>query len=85
MSTGNIDLAAHIASLRKREESKPVVASSSLIFWGTGMDKQYLSFLKGCIGHYNTFVRTETVSVLTTVKMYCKQKGITKVIKNLES
>lgn len=71
----NINLKEHIDKLRSAPPS-----NQNLLFWGTAEDKQYLPQLKGCVGAYTTFIRLEKVETLTSVKMYCNQKGITKVI-----
>lgn len=76
-------LSSHIEKLRKEKESQSLVAEDAIIFWGTdGLhgDKTYLPQLKGCVGSVTTFVRLEPVTTLTTVQMYCRQKGIKRVI-----
>lgn len=76
-----IDLAAHIAKLRSAELSSPkTIATDSLLFWGTGKDKAFLTFLKGCVGSPTCFIRLEEVTTLTQVAMYCKSKHITRVL-----
>jgi len=78
-----IDLSAHIAKLREAESRKPAVsktANDSLLFWGTALDKDYLAQLKGCVGGASTLIRLEPVGTVTQVAMYCKAKGITRVI-----
>ncbi len=76
-----LDLSAHIAKLRAAEASSPTPATSreSIVFWGTTADKSYLSHLKPCVGSANVLLRLEEVTTLTTVKMYCKQKKVTKI------
>lgn len=78
-----INLSEHIAKLKAAENSKPVsqkTNKNSILFWGTSFDKSYLPHLKGCVGSYTTYIRLEEISALTQIKLYCKQKGITKVI-----
>lgn len=74
------DLAAHIAKLQAAEKKKPLAAKDTILFWGTYADKDYLSYLKSCVGGATTFVRLEKVETLTQVTMYCESKGITKVV-----
>jgi DNA polymerase I-like protein with 3'-5' exonuclease and polymerase domains len=76
----SINLAAHIAALRAKKETEVQVAEDAIIFWGTSFDKDYLSYLKPCVGSATTFLRMETVTTLTTVKMYCSQKKVFRVI-----
>jgi DNA polymerase I-like protein with 3'-5' exonuclease and polymerase domains len=76
-------LSSHIERLRKEKALMPNKADDAIIFWGTGGsygDKEWLPHLKGCVGSVTTFVRLEEVTTLTTVKMYCKQKGVTRII-----
>jgi len=54
--------------------------SDNLCFYGTSMDKEYLPFLKSCVGGATTFVRLEKVSTITEVTMYCKSRDITSII-----
>ncbi|RLE97824.1 MAG: hypothetical protein DRJ63_08630, partial [Thermoprotei archaeon] len=75
-----IDLKAHIAGLRKKEASAPKEQGDQLIFWGGSADRSYLPQLKSCVGSYTTLIRLEEVTTLTTVQIYCKQKGVTKVV-----
>ena len=72
-------LAAHIAKLRAAAP-KQEMAQDAILFWGTVADKNYLPQLKPCVGGATTFLRLEAVTTLTTVKLYCKQKRITRVI-----
>lgn len=75
-------IAKHIANLKAKEESSPTpkIISDAILFWGTAADKQYLPQLKGCVGSYTTFLRLETITTISTLKMYCSQKKLTKVI-----
>lgn len=75
-------LSEHIAALRAKEAANPKAkqADDALIYWGSFQDKNYLQFLKPCVGSTSTFIRLEEVTTLTTVSMYCKQKGITRVV-----
>lgn len=78
-----ISLAEHIAKLRASKESAPKELSTSddaILFWGTSWDKQYLTFLKGCVGSATCFIRMEEVTTITQVSMYCKSKHITRVL-----
>jgi len=80
-------LASHIAALRAKEAASPAPkqADDCILFWGTEADKSFLPHLKQCVGSATTFLRLETVTTLTSVKMYCKQKGITRVISSSPS
>lgn len=82
MTTNN--LAAHIANLRAKEKANPksktIKADDAILFWGTSADKTYLPHLKSCVGSSTTYLRLEKVDTLTQVSMYCKSKGITRVI-----
>lgn len=78
-------LASHIATLRKREASKPIKADDVILYWGTLADKNYLHFLKPCVGSATTYIRTETVETLTQVSMYCAKKGITRIVSSSTS
>ena len=78
-----LKLAQHIKNLKAKESptSKGVARSkTAIIFWGASADKEYLPYLKGCVGSYTTHVRTDKITTLTTVRMYCKTKGVTKVV-----
>lgn len=85
MSTSSSKLAAHIAALRKREVAKPIKAEDTILYWGTLADKDYLAYLKPCVGSATTFIRLETVDTLTQVAMYCAAKGITRIISSSPS
>lgn len=78
------NLSAHIASLRAKEESKPIAkrhkADNAILFWGSVADKSYLPLLKSCVGGTTTFIRLETLDTMTQLEMYCGSKGITRVI-----
>ena len=73
-----LDLSAHIAKLRAAAPAKE--ADDAILFWGTSLDKNFLSYLKPCVGSATTFIRLEDVTTLATVKIYCSQKKITRVI-----
>lgn len=77
-----LDLAAHIAKLRAAEAASPkaAIADDALIFWGEHFDKSFLHQLKSCVGSPTVYLRLEPVETLTVVKMYCKQKKVTRVI-----
>ena len=90
--TSKISLAAHIESLKAKDAAAPASskkgansADDAILFWGALADKAYLPMLKGCVGSATTFLRLEAVTTLTTVKMYCSQKGITRVISSSQS
>lgn len=89
MSEPSSKLAAHIAALKSREESTvksaPIVADDAILFWGAFQDKDYLTYLKPCVGSATTFVRLEKVDTLTQVAMYCHKKGVTRVISSSTS
>jgi len=81
-----LDLAAHIAALRKKDAAKTaLVADDAIIFWGTAADKDYLPQLKPCVGSATTFLRMEKVDTLTQVQLYCRQKGITRIVSSSPS
>ena len=75
-----LDLAAHIAKLRAAKAAAPAEAEDAIIYWGTHLDKHYLPHLKSCVGPVTTFLRLEEVTTLTSVKLYCKQKAVTRVV-----
>ncbi len=80
MINSNLSLSSHIANLRKQEAASPRKADDALLFWGTAHDKSYLPQLKSCVGSATVYLRLEPVTTLTTVRLYCKQKGITRVL-----
>jgi len=77
-----LSLTSHIANLRAQESKAPTsnLADDALLFWGTGFDKSYLPQLKSAVGSATVYLRLEPVTTLTTVRLYCKQKGITRII-----
>lgn len=78
-----LDLASHISKLRATEAATPkksIQADDAILFWGTRYDKDYLPYLKGCVGSATTFLRLEEVTTLTQVSMYCKSKHITRIV-----
>ncbi len=75
-----IDLSAHIATIRARDAALPKRADDVVLFWGSSMDKDYLPYLKQCVGGATTFLRMEAVTTLSQVTIYCGQKGITRII-----
>lgn len=76
-----MDLKAHIKKLQEQEKSSPKKAvQDAVIFWGTSQDKDFLSFLKGCVGSYTVFLRLEPVNTLSQIQLYCKAKKVTKVV-----
>lgn len=75
-----LDISAHIAKLRKQEESKPAVADNALLFWGTFEDKNYLTYLKPCVGSATCYVRVEKITTIAQVTLYCKSKKVNRVI-----
>jgi len=80
MTKPSTSLAAHIKNLKAKDKATPQKANDALLFWGCAADKSYLPQLKGCVGAATVFIRLEEVSTLTQLKMYCHQKGITRVI-----
>lgn len=76
------NLAAHIAKLKAKEAASPEanIARDTIIFWGTNFDKDYLPHLKGCVGSSIVLLRSDPVTTLSQVKVYCKQKRVTKVV-----
>ncbi len=82
MPNPKIDLAAHIRKLKQREAASPAKqqAQQALLFWGTRWDKDWLSYLKSCVGSYTVFLRLEDVTTITQVAMYCESKKITKIV-----
>lgn len=80
-----IDLQAHLAKLRKAKDEAPQVIDDAIIYWGSIADKKYLPQLKGCVGSYTTYVRTESITALTQVAMYCSQKKVYKVVSSSPS
>lgn len=75
-----LSLASHISALRAAPAHKKETPADALLFWGTAADKSYLSYLKGCVGSFTTFLRLDTVTTITQVSMYCSQKKITRVV-----
>lgn len=77
-----MDLKAHIAKLREQEAKTSATNKNkeSIVFWGTSHDKQYLSYLKGCVGSNTTYLKLESVDTLTQVALFCQAKNCTKVI-----
>lgn len=76
-------LSDHIAKLREAKANRPAEVDDAIIFWGTGGsfgDTSYLPHLKGCVGSTTVFLRTDAITTLTTVKLYCKQKNINRVL-----
>lgn len=74
-----MNLSKHIAALREKEAGLPV-APDAILFWGTAEDKNYLTYLKPCVGSVTTLIRLEKLSTVTTLQMYCKSKHITRVV-----
>jgi DNA polymerase I-like protein with 3'-5' exonuclease and polymerase domains len=77
-----LDISAHIAAIRAKDAANPksAEADDALLYWGSFIDKDYLPHLKSCVGSSTVFVRMETVTTLSQVTMYCRQKHITRVI-----
>lgn len=78
----NSALAAHIANLKAKEEANPTPkkADDTIIYWGCAADKNFLPHLKSCVGAVTTLLRMEQVTTLSTLQIYCAQKGVTRVI-----
>lgn len=83
--SNKIDLSAHIAKLKAKEAASPRQADDALLFWGAGVDKKWLPYLKSCVGSYRVFVRLEEVTTITSISMYCHSKKVTKVISSSPS
>jgi len=76
-----IDLGSHIAKLREQEAKRPRhELTNLLLFWGDPKDKEYLPQLKPCIGSATVLLRLDTITTITQLTVYCKQKGVTRVI-----
>ncbi|KKK50929.1 hypothetical protein LCGC14_3120130, partial [marine sediment metagenome] len=76
-------LAQHIKNLRatSRTTSRGQLrAVESLLFWGTAADKNYLPYLKGCVGSYTTHLALDTIKTITQVQMRCAKKGISRLV-----
>jgi len=79
----NTQLTAHIAALKAKRAAGVAIDKTSddaIIFWGTSQDKVYLTYLKPCVGGVTTFLRTDEISNLTTLKIVCGQKKTNRVI-----
>jgi len=75
----SIDLAHHIANLKKAAPNK-IVADDAMLFLGTHMDKPYLRMLKSCTAGTSCFLYLEPVTTLMQIEMYCQKKGITRIL-----
>lgn len=84
-SSPNSRLASHIKSLRKKEKIKTFKADDVILYWGTSADKNYLTYLKSCVGSATTYIRLEQIDTLAQVAMYSASKGITKIISSSTS
>lgn len=73
-------LANHIKKLKASPKSRDISSSANLVFWGAREDEQYLPHLKPLVGGATVFLRIDKVTVLSTVKMFCRSKGITRII-----
>lgn len=81
------DLAAMVAKARAKdaEVAKTMAtntgaADDAILFWGTADDKNFLTYLKPCVGSATVFLRMEEVIVLNTLQVYCHQKKINRVV-----
>lgn len=81
------DLAAMVAKARAKDAEVAASmatntggADDAILFWGTADDKNYLTYLKPCVGSATVFLRLEEVIVLNTVQVYCHQKKINRVL-----
>ena len=54
--------------------------TDNLCFYGTYLDKEYLPYLKGCVGGYSCFINMSKITTLTEVVMYCKPRNVTGII-----
>lgn len=77
--SSKIDLANHIANLKKAAP-KGMVADDAMLFLGTHMDKPYLRMLKSCTAGTSCFLYLEPVTTFMQIEMYCKKKGITRIL-----
>lgn len=75
----SIDLANHIANLKKSAPIK-IVADDAMLFLGTHLDKPYLRMLKSCTAGTSCFLYLEPVTTMMQVEMYCQKKGITRIL-----
>lgn len=75
-----IDLASHIASLRKKEPATKKHEGDAILFWGSFQDKPYLPLMKSCVGSHTCFIRLEAIDTLLQLEMYCSSRGINKVV-----
>lgn len=79
-----INLKDHIQKLQKREAETPVhktsTARDNILFWGTAEDKNYLAYLKPCVGTASVHLKFDSISVLSQVQLHCETKKLTKVI-----
>lgn len=75
-----ISLADHVKRLREAEKNKPIQADDAILFWGDYDDKNYLPYLKSCVGSVTTYVRIEKITTVTQLQMACKAKGVNRVI-----
>ena len=75
-----MNLQDHIAKLRAAEASKPAKADSSMIFWGTFADKEYLTYLKPLVGRYTVFLRLDKVTTISQVVLHCNEKKVNKIV-----
>ncbi|PHQ81746.1 MAG: hypothetical protein COB66_01355 [Coxiella sp. (in: Bacteria)] len=81
-------LAQHIAAMRDAKAEgislstgrRQVLAEDSILFWGTAADKNYLPYLKGCVGSYTVRLRLDKLETVAQLKMYCAGRKINKVI-----
>ena len=76
----SINLQKHIASLKKAEAAAPVKSDNLLLFLGTAYDKSFLPLLKPCVGAATTYIKLDSISTIKEVELYCKAKGITRVV-----
>lgn len=80
MATAMSSLSSHIAKLKETESKGIAKADNALVFWGTAADKNYLPYLKPCVGSATTFVRLEKVETLGILQMYCANKKVSRVV-----
>lgn len=85
-------LLQHIKDLKAKEAAagiSPATAksaaitkanSNTIVIWGSSLDKEYLTFLKPCVGGVPTLVRLENPASLSQVAMYCTTRGVSKIV-----
>lgn len=73
-------LSAHIEKLRASPKQKKAVSDDAIVFWGTGFDRKYLAYLKGCVGSTTVYLNITEITTLTQVAMFCSTKKVSRVL-----